>query len=395
MMSRPMRAAMALLLAALSTALGLAVFEVGMRLTGHVAIYEMYSKPSLFWRHDELLGWSHEPGARGEFVGPRPWPIEFRGQVAINSLGLRGPEIPPGHPDEVRVLFSGDSIVAAFEVDHEATFISLLEAALRDRLHRPVRTINAGVRGYGTDQSYLYYRDRGWRLEPDLVVFFHSANDRSDNTTLHETRRPFGKPAFSLRSDGRLALVGAPVPHYPACSEVTLSPEFEPQRIDTASGRALCNLQMILFDHSALLTYLALAIGNLDASLLERLYKLGNAHAPLQHRIVHATNGDNPEGLLTTAIILEFAREARQRGTGFAMVGLPGQLEQLDLTVIANAGIPVLDLAPILQHGADLTWHHDSHFNPRGHREMADLLAPWIEAQLRGATSVSPAPPAT
>src|SRR6185503_13206306 len=88
------RAAATAALFAASVAIVLAVFEVGLRLTGHVAIYEMYSKPSLFWRYDQLLGWSHEPGASGEFVGPRPWPVEFRGKVEINSLGLRGPEIP-------------------------------------------------------------------------------------------------------------------------------------------------------------------------------------------------------------------------------------------------------------------------------------------------------------
>lgn len=393
MMSRLIRAAKTLLLAGMSIAVVVALFEVGMRLTGHVAIYEMYSKPSLFWRYDELLGWSHEPGARGEFVGPRPWPIEFRGQVAINSLGLRGPEIPPRDPAELRVLFSGDSIVAGFEVNCDETYVSLLEAQLSERMKQPVRTINAGVRGYGTDQDYLYFRERGWKLEPDLVVFFHSGNDPGDNTTIHETRRPFGKPAFSLQPDGQLTLVGSPVPHYPSCSEVMLSSGLEPQRIDTALGRSLCNVQMILFDHSALFTYLTLAIRNLDGSLLTRLYSVGNAHAPRLDRVVHATDGNNPESRLTTAIILDFAREAQRRGSGFAMIGFPGQLAQLDLAAIERAAIPILDVGQVERQ--ELTWRHDSHLNPQGHREMADLLAPWIEAQLRArAPSVSVAQPA-
>src|SRR5688572_19122022 len=104
-MPKVARAALTLFLPVISIAVVAAIFEIGLRLTGHVAIYEMYSKPSMFWRYDELLGWSHEPGARGEFVGPRPWPIEFRGKVAINSLGLRGPEIPVREPAERRILF--------------------------------------------------------------------------------------------------------------------------------------------------------------------------------------------------------------------------------------------------------------------------------------------------
>ena len=57
----------------------------------------------------------------------------------------------------------------------------------------------------------------------DIVVFFHSGNDPVDNTTLHEMRRPFGKPAFSIAEDGSLELVGTPVPTYPMCSEYQLS----------------------------------------------------------------------------------------------------------------------------------------------------------------------------
>jgi hypothetical protein len=75
-----------------SVALTLLLFEVGFRIAGYEAIYEIYSKPWIFWKHDELLSWSHEPGASGYYVGPRPWPIEFRAFVSINSIGLRGPD---------------------------------------------------------------------------------------------------------------------------------------------------------------------------------------------------------------------------------------------------------------------------------------------------------------
>ena len=74
-----------LLLAFVSIASVLAFFEIRLRLAGYRAIYEMYSKPSLFWRHDPLLGWSQEPGASGRYVGPRPWPIEFGATVSISS----------------------------------------------------------------------------------------------------------------------------------------------------------------------------------------------------------------------------------------------------------------------------------------------------------------------
>jgi hypothetical protein len=386
-MSKVALAGMALLLTAASIALVVAIFELGLRLTGHTAIYEMYSTPWQFWRYDELLGWSHEPGARGEFVGPRPWPVEFRGDVAINSLGLRGPEVPVRTTSEQRVLFSGDSVVVGFEVDYEKTFVALLERMLRDRLHVPVRTINAGVRGYGTDQDYLYFRERGWRLAPDLVVLFHSGNDPSDNTTLHEMRRPFGKPALSLSASGSLDIVGAPVPHYPDCSEVLLSPDYQPQRVDTVFGRALCNAQMGLFDHSALFSYMTLAIP-WDYGFLKRLYYIGNPHEDQLIRAGRADRGANFEGRLTTAIVLAFADEVRRRGAAFVLIGDPNQLEQLDLDAIARAGIVPIDISPIERDGVELRWHHDAHFNPEGHRRIAELLAPAIEARLRARSQV-------
>jgi lysophospholipase L1-like esterase len=390
--SRLARVAFALLAPLVAIALVAALFEVGLRLTGHVAIYEMYSKPSLFWRYDELLGWSHEPGASGEFVGPRPWPIEFRGKVSINSLGLRGPEIPPresSDPRELRVLFSGDSIVAALEVDHEQTFVALLEPMLRERLGVPVRTINAGVRGYGTDQDYLYFRDRGWRLEPDLVVFFHSGNDPGDNTTLHEMRRPFGKPAFSLRDGGKLELVGAPVPHYPSCSEVSLTQDYEAMRVDRATGRMLCAAQMLLFDHSALFSYLTLSIP-WNYQLLRNLYYVGNPHNDLLLRAVK-TDAVDFAGRLTTEIILAYAEDVRRRGIGF-LVSTHVGMGNVDSDAIARAGVSVLDLSAELG-ATDLRWHHDGHFNPKGHQLVAELLVDEIASHLRARAAASSSRP--
>jgi lysophospholipase L1-like esterase len=372
------RLAFALLAPLLSVAFVAAIFEVGLRFTGHVAIYEMYSKPSQFWRYDELLGWSHEPGARGVFVGPRPWPIEFRGNVSINSLGLRGPEISPPEPSELRVLFSGDSIVAALEVDYQQTYVALLEAMLRERLGVPVRTINAGVRGYGTDQDYLYFRDRGWRLDPDLVVFFHSSNDPSDNTTLHEMRRPFGKPAFSLKPGGALELVGAPVPQYPSCSEVSLSHAYEARRVDGAAGRILCGAQMLLFDHSALFSYVTLAVP-WDYRFLKRLYYLGNPH---EEHLTSTQQADiDFSGRLTTAIIVAFADDVRRRGMDFLLAAHTG-IGGLDTDALDRAEITVVDLSDFAAR-TDLRWRHDGHFNPQGHRRAADSLAPVIESRLR------------
>ena len=60
------------------------VFELGIRTLVYEPIYAVYSCPEIFWRKDDLLGWSHTPKATDVYVGPRPWPVEFEAPVRIN-----------------------------------------------------------------------------------------------------------------------------------------------------------------------------------------------------------------------------------------------------------------------------------------------------------------------
>jgi lysophospholipase L1-like esterase len=378
-----------LLLASLSLGFVLGLFEVGMRLAGYRALYEMYSKPSQFWQYDAQLGWFHEPGARGRFVGPRPWPVEFEAEVEINSLGLRGPEPAPAQPGELRVLFLGDSMVAAFEVPYRESFVALLEDDLTARLGRPVRTINAGVRGYGTDQYLLYYRERGRALAPNAVVIFLSANDLVDDTTLHETRRPFGKPALVPNGDGTLRLVGSPVPHYGVCEEVRLSPKFEVVRSDGLLFRALCRAQLAILDHSALFSFITISMP-WNAELLRDLYHFENAHPPRP--------GD-PErtwrAAHTDAILLALVKEIQKDGARVLITGAPPEIEALDAPAFEQAGAALRDLGEVWsQPRENVRWNHDSHFNPEGHRRVAAILAPTLLSVLRSepqhAQTVSP-----
>ena len=94
----PRLARIALLAASLLLTAALA--EGVFRLAGYTPLHAIYSKPSLFWQHDDELGWSHQPGAEGRYVGPRPYPIEFEApippgtalemtQAAADSLAAR------------------------------------------------------------------------------------------------------------------------------------------------------------------------------------------------------------------------------------------------------------------------------------------------------------------
>lgn len=370
------------LLASASSLFCLMVMEVGLRLAGYEAIYTVYSKPELFWTYDPLLGWAHAPSSEGTYVGPRPFPIEYRSVVHINSMGLRGPELPPLPPGGFRVLVLGDSLAAGFEVPDDKTFSAVLERKLTADMSAAVQVVNAAVRGYGTDQAYLYYRERGRRLQPRIVLLMLCGNDFEDNTTLHRMRRPFGKPAFALKPDGSLELVGYPTAHFPLCSAYRLDARFNIARVDGAATRAACWLQTQLSDHSALLTFVSMRINRVPW-IVKTLYGLGTPEGQLVAPPNGAAGADYPYRL-TSALIRKLASEVKEDGGAFVLLGSTGDLMNLDQQRFAEDGIEVLranDVEAI--DSPEMHFRNDLHFTEAGHRALAGFLAPRIETDLR------------
>jgi len=395
----------------ISTLLTFGLVEVGARVLGFQPLADVYSAPELFTQHDPELGWSLEPGAEGTYVGPRPFPIQFRAPVRINSAGLRDDELGPV-PDGGRVLVLGDSIVAGFEVPAEQTYPSVVQGRLTEALGAPVDVVNAGVRGYGTDQALLLYRDRLRQLEADVVVLHLTANDPDDNVTLHRMRRPFGKPAFALADDGSLEPVGTPVPRYPRCSAVRLDDGFDVTRVDDGSARAACWLQANVAERSAAFSFVLSRLQG-DPGLLGDLAGLGNAAGEQQRVTAEGPTGaappntapdaapptgdqrvpeapvpdlprDAPAHRLTSALVREIGEQVRADGAQFVVVAESTDLGGLDLESFAADGIPVLRTETVL--GPDqsvMRFANDGHLNQRGHARVADLLTPALMERLR------------
>lgn len=368
--------------ALLCTSIGasLVVCELLLRMLGYAAIYEVYSKPELLWQHDYTLGWSHEPDSVANYVGPRPWPVEFDSRVEINSLGLNGP-LPADLPEDgIRILFLGDSMVAGFEVQYEETFCALIAKLLSEKLGRRVEVVNAGVRGYGTDQAYLYFRERGKTLRPDLVLHWLSENDLLDDITIHRMRRMFGKPAFVEDGDGELKLVGSPVPQYPECSEYRIGSNREIERVDSLPGRAFCRLQLALFDRSALFSFVTTLLAtDRWGALVRDLYYLGMPKPTLE---------DDPQSEaapppITRRLLRQLEIEAKESGAGFKLVGTPSVFRFFAASGvdIDPEGMLVLDRVEAADPAVK-QFQHDSHYTAAGHRlvaeQLAELLTPII-----------------
>jgi hypothetical protein len=120
--------------------------------------------------------------------------------LTTNSLGLRsnaeiGIEVPP---NTRRILCLGDSYTFGFGVEGSETYPHHLETCMNqwsDRQHR-YEVINAGfASGLSTDSQYLYLREIGVKLSPDVVIVrFCVINDLID----------ISKNRWVLDNEGRL-----------------------------------------------------------------------------------------------------------------------------------------------------------------------------------------------
>lgn len=120
----------------------------------------------------------------GKRMRPNFEAFEFGSAIQTNSLGLRSPEVSYERaPGTFRILALGDSWTFGFHVGESESYPRQLEGMLESRARArgdPTRyeVVNTGVVGYSTQQEAAYFRVRGQRFEPDLVLLaFYPVND--------------------------------------------------------------------------------------------------------------------------------------------------------------------------------------------------------------------------
>jgi hypothetical protein len=174
--------------------LGLLVVELFLRLAG--VSYPTWDRPT-----EGLREWG-VPHAEGWTVG------ETGTYVKLNAEGIRDIDHAVAKPAEaLRIVVVGDSYVAAFEVEMEEAFWSVMERELARCPAlgaRTVEVINISKRGYGTVEELLALRRFGFKYDPDYVVLaFLTGNDfRNNSRALKASDRPyFDRDGESLRLD--------------------------------------------------------------------------------------------------------------------------------------------------------------------------------------------------
>lgn len=109
---------------------------------------------------------------------------EFSSHYTTNSLGYRGPEFKIEKPaDTFRILMLGDSITFGWGVEDGQAFSYLLPSLMNNEYQgKKLEVINAGYYdGYSPDSYYVYLKNEGLKLKPDLVILnLFPWNDISD-----------------------------------------------------------------------------------------------------------------------------------------------------------------------------------------------------------------------
>lgn len=125
----------------------------------------------------------------------------------VNSDGFRGDElrIDP----ELRIMVYGDSNIQARFSEEESTFVYKLGSYLRDYTSKDIEVINAGVVGFGPDQSLLKFESEIDVYKPDLIVVnlfgFNDFGDVIRNRLFEiDTDLKLRKTAFDRKPDSEL-----------------------------------------------------------------------------------------------------------------------------------------------------------------------------------------------
>jgi hypothetical protein len=139
------------------------------------------------------LGWAMKPGIRFEIRGTRH---------AVDPLGYRLNDNAPPRRSDVTILAVGGSYTYGHLLQDRETWPARLERRLQ------VRTVNAGVSGYGLDQMLVQTRKALVDFPQTRTVLVALIADDVDRMR-YRVRAGTAKPYFRLNVRGELELVPA------------------------------------------------------------------------------------------------------------------------------------------------------------------------------------------
>lgn len=333
------------------------------------------SEVTRFLEYHERLGQVFIPGKTAIHTVR----FESRNKVAINSHGMRNPEVPLKKPAGTRrIALLGDSFASNLPVPQAEVFTEVMDRLLPEDWE----ILNFGVDGYTTLQEWMQFGETVAAFEPDAVmVLFYLRNDLVDNVGYSGV--PNYRPLARLGADDRLEVYNVPCP-------------IPPQLQDTGEKRPwllitdfhLYNLiRKVLFVREHVLVNAYPEIPLFNTQISEK-----NAYAwKLFESILAAFKKDCdqkgvPIVLVNAPTILQVyeeeywqtVRESRNLQDGHDL-GLPSRKLS---DICRKLGIPFVDLLPGLKQRADsgeiLYFRIFQHWNALGNRRVGEILADYV-----------------
>ena len=289
--------------------------------------------PYAFDVYNSMLGWKVKPNVEVKHSKPGFWNVTIK----TNTYGLRGDKLQRQHNARniAQIGVIGASQTFGESVNDNEGYVSLLDSKLKN-----YEVLNFGVRGYGTDQMLLYYKDVARSYDLDIVIlafaFHHMPRNISSFTF-------YAKPYF-IKDGNELHLAGSPVPS-----------EFE------------------LYDEE--ISHSTQSI--LNKSVLMRLalqyFKTKNENKMY--------NKDSEVWEITKLIITRFAKLVKQNNSSLILLNIEHKHENLEpaLQVLADdLGVELINLGPMLREvfesGVGAQIPNDNHWSATGHQFVADAI---------------------
>jgi len=307
-------------------------------------------------RYDPLLGWSGIPSKSCEFITENSWTF-----LRHNRQGFRDIEHSVPNTDPA-IVFLGDSYTWGYEVDWNSMFVN----RLRKRLPH-YELFNISMRGYGTDQEMIAFRQWSPQGSIKCVIVMFCDNDFTDNAQF--IRYGKFKPQFVMR-DGQLVLTHIPVPPISLWRAGNLVPRH-PSFHERLKGLIL------------------------QSQFLNELYFRLTHLKELQRKALVPRDAEveNYEDQITDQILHALDQEVAKKGAKLVVVAIPSKREfvqkngqipyqqRLERICKGFKDVNYIDLAPYFRKSPFRTFFRFGvHLNERGNEVIADALYDYLKA---------------
>ena len=347
------------------------------------------------WTPD--LGLLFKPGAEFRYWMRDPAQTIYDNVQKANGWGFLDRE-PPGKADsDVRVLILGDSFVEALQVGMEDKIGRVLERLLSEQLQRHVTVMSLAIAGSGQATQYPWWRHFGSIFKPHIVVLVVATNDVRDNYAALVARSYNANPLWRANhyfemGPGKDDLISIP----PSDWYTSLAPDVY---LVHPAVTALEGLAWIR-QYSKLAHFLSAKLiegptGGLDPRVTYRDHYID--HVFFDRALLGTDSVVRTGYELSRRILLRYASDVKMAGANLILMSswpFPrGSIKSPDFDVLgewlevqaATLGVTHISMPDaMLKSGikADdliLNWN-DTHWNSRGHRLAAELLAVAISA---------------